>query len=126
MSLKKLSVFQRFALDDFLNGKELTATCSRPWRDHDTQAELGTVVEVAITQDATSYPPSKDGVASNNLFEKLAVKVPKAINIPVGAIVTVVNGTATVYGDYHNQLSIRAEDVKVVQPPSPPTTTSGK
>lgn len=126
MSLKNLHAFQPFDLSAFLQGKQLVVTHCRPWQDFDTKEERGTAVELAITKDETKYPPAKDGTVYTNLYEKIVVKVPKGINIPTGAIVTVVNGSATVYGDYRNQLSIRAEDVKVVQPPAPPTTTSGK
>ena len=117
--MKNLNQFQKFDLAAFLEGKELTVTGCRPWKDHDTQQELGTAVDVAFTKDNTKYLPTKDGRIMSNLFEKFAIKVPKVVSVPVGAVVTIVNGTATVYGDYRNQLSVRAEDVKVVQAPTP-------
>lgn len=117
--MKNLYQFQKFDLPAFLEGKELTVTGCGLWKDHDTGAELGTKVDVAITKDETVYPTGKDGNVQTNLYEKFAIKVPKAVSIPVGAIVTIVNGTATVYGDYRNQLSVRADDVKVVQAPAP-------
>lgn len=117
--MKNLYQFQKFDLPAFLQGKELTVTGCRPWKDHDTQQELGSVVDTAITKDETDYPPSKDGRVVSNLFEKFTIKVPKAVSVPVGAVVTIVNGTATVYGDFRNQLSVRAEDVKIVQAPAP-------
>lgn len=117
--MKSLNAFLKFMLDQFLNGKELTVTSCGPWADFDTHEERGTKVEVAITKDMTDYPPAKDGRVVSNLFEKFTIKVPKAVSIPVGAVVTIVNGTATVYGDFRNQLSVRAEDVKIVQAPAP-------
>lgn len=117
--MKFINAFLKFLLDEFLNGKELTVTGCSPWVDFDTHEEKGTKIEVAITKDNTAYPPAKDGRAVTNLFEKFSVKVPKVVSIPVGAVVTIVNGTATVYGDYRNQLSVRAEDVKVVSAPAP-------
>lgn len=120
--MKSLNAFLKFILDQFLNGKELTVTSCGPWVDFDTHEEKGTKVEVAITKDETAYPPSKDGRVVSNLFEKFTIKVPKPLSIPVGAVVTIVNGTATVYGDYRNQLSVRAEDVKVVSAPAPDPT----
>ena len=116
--MKNLNLFQKFDLTSFLLGKELTVTACGPWVDFDTHEEKGTKVEVAITKDNTAYPPAKDGRVVSNLFEKFAIKVPKAVSVPVGAIVTIVNGTATVYGDYRNQVSVRAEDVKIVQAPA--------
>lgn len=117
--MKYINTFLKFMLDEFLNGKELTVTGCGPWVDFDTHEEKGSKVEVAITKDTTAYPAAKDGRTGNNLFEKFSVKVAKPLSIPVGAIVTIVNGTATVYGDYRNQLSVRADDVKVVQAPAP-------
>lgn len=117
--MKNLNKFQKFDLLAFLQGKELTVTGCRPWKDHDTQQELGTVVDTAITKDETVYPTGKDGNVQTNLYEKFAIKVAKPLSIPAGAIVTIVNGTATVYGDFRNQLSVRADDVKVVQAPAP-------
>lgn len=117
--MKNLNKFQKFDLLAFLQGKELTVTGCRPWKDHDTQQELGTVVDTAITKDDTAYPASKDGSVQTNLYEKFSVKVPKPLSVPVGAIITIVNGTATVYGDFRNQLSVRADDVKVVSAPAP-------
>lgn len=119
MSLKNLNAYQHFDLDAFLKDKELTVTSMRPWLDFETKKELGGITELAITKDGTQYPPAKNGGVVTNLYEKFTVKVPKAISAPVGAIVTIVNGTATIYGEYRNQLSVRAEDIKVVQAPAP-------
>lgn len=113
MPLKNLNTFQRFDWEEFLKGKELTVTDCRPWVDFDTHEEKGTKVETAITKDETIYPPTKDGRVVTNLFEKISIKVPKALSIHVGAVVTIVNGTATVYGEYRNQLSVKAEDIRV-------------
>ena len=117
--MKVLIAFLRFMLDEFLRGKELTVTGCGPWVDFDTHEEKGTKVEVAITKDATVYPPTKDGRVVTNLFEKFSIKVPKVISVPVGSVVEIVNGTATVYGEYRNQLSVKAEDIKVIQAPAP-------
>lgn len=121
--MKFLYLFLMFQLDKFLQGKELTVTGCRPWKDFDTQKELGTVVDVAITKDNTQYPVGKDGGTQTNLFEKFSIKLPKFnFSVPVGAVVTIVNGNPTVYGDRRDKLSVRAEDVKVIAPP----TSGGK
>lgn len=53
----------------------------------------------------------------SNLILQSTVKIPgKTLNIAPGTVVELVNPVGTVYGDYRNQLSIRAEDVKVIQP----------
>jgi len=36
------------------------------------------------------------------------------LNIPIGAVVELVNPVGTVYGEFRNQLSITVDDIKVV------------
>lgn len=125
-AMKYLNNFLLFDLLGFLMGKVLTVVGCIPWVDFSTGAVLGTKVEVAITRDDTEYPPSKDGSTSTNLYEKLSIKVPKELSIPIGATVEVVDGVGAVYGEYRNQLSIKAADVRVVAPPDPPAKGAGK
>ena len=113
--LKNLRQFERFDCVAFFAGKKLMVVSCLPLKDYDTGMHLGTKAELAITEDNTVYKPNKDGIVSKNLFEKLTVKVSKDIALPEGAIVELVNPVGTVYGDYRNQLSIRADDVKVIQ-----------
>ena len=40
-------------------------------------------------------------------------------NIPIGVQVEAVDGVATVFGQYRNQLSARVADIKVVSPSAP-------
>lgn len=50
-----------------------------------------------------------------NLFEKMTFKVAKSrVDVKVHDIVMPVHPVATIYGDYQNQLSIKADDVVVV------------
>ena len=60
-----------------------------------------------------------DGKAISNLFEKMDWKVERDINIPVGVQVEPVEGVATIYGEYRNQLSVKVADIKVIQPTAP-------
>ena len=114
MALKKLGLFVRFDIDAFLNGKTLVVTGRRDWTDYDTKAHLGVAYEVAIVNDATPYN-TPNGEEVSNRFEKLTIKV-KADNLPVKVndVVKPVNAVATVYGQYRNQLSIKAESLEVV------------
>lgn len=116
--MKFLSNF--FDLAGFLRDKSLTVLSCSDWRDHDDKDKvLGTRIEVAITEDKTVYHTSADDVVGANLYEKITIKVPqKDLNVPAGSVVTLVNGRGTVYGQYHNQLSIRADDVKAVSAPA--------
>lgn len=116
--MKNLSQFSMFDLPGFLTGKTLTVTAVGPWVDFDSKAHMGTKVGVVITEDKTTYPPAKDGGVVTNLFERLTIKVGKDVSVPIGATVEVINGRGTVYGEYRNQLSIKADDVKVVSAPT--------
>lgn len=108
-----------FDCNAFLTGKELVVTACKRWTDFDTKAILGTRLEVAIVKDETPYELGKNSEVISNLFEKLVIKIPKDISIPIGANVTLVNATGTIYGDYGNQLSIKADDVKAVSTTMP-------
>ena len=112
--MKKLSQFLSFNITEFLKDKQLVCNGIQPWKDHDTGKLLGSKVEAIIFEDKTDYGPSKDGSIINNRFEKLFIKVPHAVNIPVNTVIALVNPVGTVWGDYHDKLSIVAEDVRVL------------
>lgn len=111
--MKGLGSFVSFDWARFAAGKTFQAVDSGPWVDYDSKAKLGSKVEVVITKDDTVYP-TKNGKVISNIFERLQFKAPKDIAIPVGAIVEPVGAVATVYGDFRNKLSVKVEDVRVV------------
>lgn len=115
MALKKLNQFLKFDFEAFSKGKYFQVTGCSEWKDFETKAHMGTKVNVAIVKDNTPYN-LKDGESVSNRYEKLTFKVSKDINIPVDTIVVPVNAVATVYGEYRNQLSIKADDIKILQP----------
>lgn len=113
--MKKLNTFVRFACEEFLNGKTLQVVSIKPWMDYETKKVLGTAVETVIVEDHTDYHLKPDEQVTNQ-FEKINVKVAKAgLQIPIGAKIELVNPVGTVYGDYRNQLSIRCDDVRILQ-----------
>lgn len=116
--MRGLNQFEGFDFTRFCQGKKFVTTASKAWVDYGTKQKLGTVVTVAITEDQTAYKPGKDGKAISNLFEKMNWKVARDVNIPVGVQVEPVDGVATVYGEYRNQLSVQVADIKVIQPTS--------
>lgn len=112
MSMKGLNQFRRFDFPGFVDGKDLTVTSLKPWKEYETDKVLGTAVTVAITRDETGYKPGKDGALVSNLFEKFTVKVPsQSVSVKIGDVVTAINPVATVYGQYSNELSVKADDV---------------
>ena len=107
--MKGLAKFLRFDTAAFLRDKELQITARSELVEYGTGQHQGTKFTVAITADKTMYPSGKDGTGEySNLFEKFTVKVFKDINVPVGATVELVNPVGTVYGEFRNQLSVRA------------------
>lgn len=121
MDFKNLYQFRQFDWDAFAQGKYFKCIGVAPWVDYDTKDVLGSRITVAIVEDKTPYKPFKDGrPAPTNLYEKLDFKISKPdVNAKVGDIVVPVNAVATVYsrqGEHReNQLSVKADDIKVLQ-----------
>lgn len=113
--MKKLSQFTKFIFDDFSKGKVYRVTEVSPWTDFETKKHMGTKVGVVITEDTTLYA-TKDGEVVTNQYEKLTFKIKKDVTVPANARVVPVNPVAVVYGDYRNQLSVTADDIKVIAP----------
>lgn len=108
--MQKLSIFLTFLWINFAKGKVFTVTSCGPWNDQNGNV-LGSRIVTAITEDKTDY--GVEGVS--NLYERVTFKIPMLdVTFPVGATVEPVNPVATVYGQYRNQLSVKADDVKVV------------
>lgn len=117
--MKKLRSFLRFDMDAFLNKKELRIVGSEPWQQYQDGAVgevVGTKYKLVIATDHTVYDrddPTKD--ARINEGEPLVVKVaqpPKEFK--KFAVAKLVQPTATVYGDFQNQLSVTAQDIEFV------------
>lgn len=114
--MKKLNQFVKFLFEDFSKGKVYRVIGVRPWIDYNTKELMGTKVEVVIAEDNTAYD-TQNGETITNQYEKLTFKISKKdINIPMNARVIPVNPVAVVYGEYRNQLSVTADDIKVVAP----------
>lgn len=115
MSLKKLSHFQYFDIEGFLEKKKLMTIGVQEWKDFDTQKVLGTKIELVIIVDKTDYGTTTGDEVVSNLYEKLTVKIPaKLTNVPINAEVKLINPEAVVYGEYRNNLSITADNIEIV------------
>lgn len=115
--MNNLNQFTRFDAAAFLAGKKLQFVDKSNWVDRDTGALLGTRVDLVILEDKTAYKPKADGTpARTNRFEKLVVKVPGAVSLAEDAMVELVNPVGTVWGEYRNQLSLKADEVREIAP----------
>lgn len=108
--MKYLRQYESFDWNNFAKHKKFMTVGIAPLTDYETKELIGTRVEIVITQDNTPYE-RKENEKGSNLFEKLYVKVPKQIDVPMQIEVQLKNAVATVYGDYRNQLSVYAEDI---------------
>lgn len=118
--LKGLRGFLNFDSTGFFKDKQLMITAISKWQDFKSKEVLGTKVEIVIIQDNMNYA-IKNGEQISNKFEKLTVKIAKPLNdmqntITIDSIVTLINPTATVYGNYSENLSVKCSDIKVVKP----------
>lgn len=111
--MKGLIQFQYFDVNSFFKDKEFTLTGTREWSDYNTGEHQGTKLDVVITRDGTKYRKDKNGADITNLYEKMTIKVPKDISLPIGVKIVPHNAEAKIYGKYHNQLSVTADSVTV-------------
>lgn len=111
--MKKLSQFLKFDFEAFSKEKAFQVIGTSEWTDYNTKIHMGTKIDALIAKDATQYK-QKEGEHVTNAFEKLTFKIRKDVNVPAGAFVMPVNASATVYGEYRNQLSVTADDIRVI------------
>ena len=111
--MKYLSQFLVFDWERFNQGKQYVATGVSEYTDYDTGNHLGTKVDAVIISDKTPYK-QKDGSTGNNRFEKICFKCSKDVNVPLDARIDPKGVVATVYGDYRNLLSIKCEDIVIL------------
>lgn len=116
--------FLKFDVESFLKEKKITVTSVDKWTDYETKKHLGTLLDVCITEDRTTYH-SKDGRTVSNLMEKFKVKVTQNVTPSVGDVIELVNPTGNAYGKklpdgswskFKDQLSVTCDDITVVTP----------
>lgn len=114
--MKKLTQFTRFDWAAFAQDKTFQVTGIRPRYDSDDrQRIIGSTVDVVIIRDDSQYQ-CKPGESVTNLFEKLSIKLPQAkVAVQLGDYVQPVNATATVYGEYRDKLSVKADDILIME-----------
>lgn len=104
--MKQLRKFQEFNIDAFLDQKKVIIGSLKPAGENDVKNGYDFILKAMILDD-----PANDGV---NQGESLSIKLKKAPQLKVGETLTfgdihLKNSHAVVFGDYSNQLSIKAE-----------------
>ena len=107
--LKGLRGFQKFDVRGFLNGKQLLLMGMEDLKDHQSGKVIGAKLKTVIWTDDTTY--QKDGI--NNEGAELEVKV-KGLTAQVvdrenRGFIKLRNPNATIYGDFQNLLSVKAD-----------------
>ncbi|MDF2872034.1 MAG: hypothetical protein K0R05_3609 [Anaerocolumna sp.] len=114
MGLKKLSMFEKFDFVAFSKDKRFASTGFSDWNDYETKVHKGVKIEAVILEDKSDYHCKPDEEV-NNLYEKIVIKVPKDIKVPVGVEIRPVNVQASVYGEFRNLLSVVAQDIEILK-----------
>lgn len=116
--MKKLRSFLNFDTQRFFSGKELRVAGAEPWYEYIDKVKqekpIGTKYKLVISVDNTIYNPEKPAEdARVNEGELVVVKVAKPKKeFGKFAVAKLVEPTATVYGDYQNELSVTAKDIE--------------
>lgn len=110
-----LSAYDKFPFEEFVKDKKLEVTDLKSWLDYETGRRLGTTVTVSIAEDNSEYPTSAVGEVKDNYRQVFSVKVRKDnIAVKRDDVVRFIGVEAKIIGDYRNQLSVKADDVVVV------------
>lgn len=113
ITMKGLREYQKFDAKGFFEGKELRAIAVEAWNefaDGQVGKLLGTKYKCVIATDNTVYKNQK----TDNSGEQVVVKVEKpAKEFKKFAQITLINPSATIYGQFQNELSVKADDIEV-------------
>lgn len=115
MALKNLREFVKFDANAFLKGKQLLLMQESPLRDYDSGKEIGAKLTVVVWTDDTKY--HKDGVTNegSELDVKIAGLKAEEVNRNNRGFIKLTNPVGTVYGDFQNQLSLKADGFEFVK-----------
>lgn len=115
MALKALRDFVRFDARAFLAGKQLLLMQENDWKDYKTGKTVGAKLKVTIWTDDTEY--KKDGISNEG--SELDVKIlglkAEDVNRNNRGFIRLKNPRGTVYGDYQNDLSLKADGFEFVK-----------
>lgn len=112
MPLKHLNQFVKFAWEDFARDKLFQACGQQPWEENGKL--VGTKVEAVIMRDQTAYT-RREGDTRTNRFEKVTFKVAAQLPDLGENFISPVDVEAKVWGDYRNNLSIKAANITVLK-----------
>lgn len=113
--MKGLREYQMFDAKSFFEKKELRAVAKETWNEYsDGQVgkNLGTKYKCVIATDHTEYKKPE----TDNTGEQVVVKVEKpAKDFKKFSRINLVNPSASIYGQFQNEISVKADDVEFVE-----------
>lgn len=107
--MKRLTQFQKFEFDRFVNNKIIVVLGHDEWINYDTGEVIGYKYKLTILEDNTDYGNGQMGL---NDGESFTVKIEGELKqYSKLQEVKLQNVEATVYGDYSNNLSVTASSI---------------
>lgn len=118
--MKKLRQFNLFDAVGFFKDKDVRVMSHEDWKEYDAEGKnpkvVGTKYKAVIATDRTEYT-GEDVAPDLNAGEQVVVKVAKPPKeYKKFSKITFVNPTASVYGTFMSELSVKADDVEITQP----------
>ena len=117
--MKKLRQFNKFDCEAFFKDKDVRVMAHEPWNEYEdgkVTKQLGTSYKCFIATDNTKYE-GKDVTPDLNAGEQINVKVPKPPQeYKKFSKIGFINPTASVYGSFQSELSVKADEVEIVNP----------
>lgn len=114
--MKKLREYNKFDCEAFFKDKDVRVMADEPWNEYDdgkVVKALGTKYKCVIATDKTKYK-GEDVRPDLNAGEKVDVKVPQQPKkYKKFSSITFIGASASVYGTYQSDLSVKADDVDI-------------
>ncbi|MBB6450824.1 hypothetical protein HNR44_002814 [Geomicrobium halophilum] len=114
--MKKLRSFNVFDCNAFFKEKDVRVMAHEPWSDYEdgkVTKQLGTKYKCVIATDNTKYE-GKDVEPDLNAGEQIIIKVPQQPKkYKKFSKIKFVNPTASVYGTFMSELSVKADDIDI-------------
>lgn len=109
MALKGLRDFVKFVAREFLAGKQLLLMQESEWKDFNSGKVIGAKLKATIWTDDTKYKKDETSNEGSELDIKIPGLMAEEVNRNNRGFIRLKNPTGVVYGDYQNDLSLKAD-----------------
>ncbi|WP_035855210.1 hypothetical protein [Jeotgalicoccus marinus] len=117
--MKRLRQFNTFDCEAFFKDKDVRIMAQEPWNEYEDGKvikQLGTKIKCVIATDNTDYGGT-DVEPDLNAGEQVDVKIPLPLkDFKKFSRITFVKPSASVYGTFQSELSLKADDVEIHPP----------